>query len=71
MIVSTRVIVEWVRSKMMPGLVGIVRIDAESASVAPMLQKLSHFASYGSKEITLGAGVSLGVIYRKDRPSEF
>jgi hypothetical protein len=55
----------------MPGLVGMVRIDAESASVAPMLDKLCHFASYGAKEITLGAGVSLGVIYRQDRPSEF
>jgi Glutamine amidotransferase domain len=56
---------------MMPGIVGMVRIDAESASVAPMLQKLSHFAGYGAKEITLGAGVAFGVIYRKDRPSEF
>ena len=55
----------------MPGLVGIIRISEVRATVAPMLQKLSHLPNYRSKEIQLSPKISLGVVYRENRPHEF
>jgi hypothetical protein len=55
----------------MPGVVGMIRVDGQPATVTTALQKLRHFATYRSEEISPSQGVALGVVYCQDQVPGF
>lgn len=47
----------------MPGVVGMIRVDGQPATVTAALQKLHHFPTYRSEKICPSREVALGVVY--------
>jgi len=50
----------------MPGIVGLIRRDGLSVSIAESIIKLMHFPTYISKEIKVADGISLGQVLRHE-----